>query len=1627
MRLFCPIFRLPHSYINVLFLFNVFFFVSGYAFAQAPTISSFTPGNVCQRQAITITGTNFTRVTAVKVGTQDAAGFTVNSPTTITAVVSNTSQTGKVTVTTPDGSVTTAGDVMIRPSPHPELRDVGTKDAAFSNCDGSLSYTLRVANQSSTPQTNNDYTISWGDGSPAFTQKDWPYNAEVSHHYASQGFFAVTLSITPPNGCTQTRVYQFYNGKNPLASFSTSTSTTGLCVPAPIEFQIGNWTNNTPGTTYEIDFGDQSPHLVLQHPLNTTAVTHLVTHTYTTSSCPAVDFTATLRVSNGCFTTTYTLNQIIIRKKPVADFRTPQTLCINTPVCFTNLTEDGYGGTSCNRNTSFLWEFGDGTTATVKTPPCHTYPRPGTYTVKLSATNNACGDDVKTAQIVILDVSPPPAVAAAPVVYCQGQPATPLTATGTNLLWYNDATGGTGVTTAPTPSTNRPGTYTYYVTQTLPNRCESSRAAITVIVHPLPPVPVVNTPVLLCHNQATGPLTATGTGLRWYNAAAGGTGTPTAPTPATTTTGTVTWYVSQTINGCEGPRTAIEVVVSALAAAPAVSSPLNYCQHQQAIPLTATGDNLRWYTTANGGTGTAIAPTPSTAIAGSTTYYVSQVTGCGESPRSNIVVNVTAGPQASIAYSPAILCNVPNTPATPNAPVPVIRTGASGGAYSITPAGLTIDPVTGTLNPSAALAGTYTIRYTIPASLPCPAYITTTTVTVSSTPAASISYPAICSSDGITSVQLTGSAGGAFSSTAGLNINTTTGAITPASSTPGTYTVTYTVAPSPPCAGFTTSAPVTITPAPTATITYQPATLCNIISAAGTPNPPITPILTGNTGGTYTIAPATGLTINATTGTVNPSGAVPGTYTITYAVAGNGGCALYRTTATLTVSGTPVASISYTGSPYCGSITMPQAVTFSGTKGGTFSAGQGLSVNASTGEIDPSKSTPGSYTVQYAIAPSAPCPGFTTSTPVVINEQPVISFPLSTQAICSGGIAVFRPASTVANTTFNWSVAAPLPAGVSGVSSGTANGATPAISLSFTNTGTASQTLTIRVTPVNPTPAPCPGATYDLTLTVKPITAAPVTDTAHFCMGMPAAPLQVTPLPGNTINWYNNNQQPLLTVPVISTATAATYRYYVSQTNSEGCESPKAAIIAIVHPTLKIISAVASNPSSCGVPSGNIVLHVLDLNDAPVPDMAVTVHYNKFQLPYTFGTRTNASGNITLPLTAGTYSQIYVETAGNCTAQKIPDVFILKDPTPPAQPVAGYNPPICAGATLTLTALSATSEAAGPVAYVWAGPAFGPLADTSSNTVVSFPAVSTAATGTYAVYAMQNNCISLPAAFEVKIIQAPSQPLISTRTPLCAGDDLALQAYSSIPGNTALTWLWKGPGPGLPASRSNVTIDNVQVAHSGIYTVTVTSAETGCSASTDTMIQIGAYPVVTLPQDTITLPTGHLFSLNTVITNAAEPGVLPITQYTWTPAQDLACNNALCSAPVATIKNDICYQVEVTNASGCKARDEVCIRVFCQESQVFIPNAFAPTGEIPENRKLIVRATGINSVKSFRIFNRWGKVLFERSNFPPNSATFGWDGQVNGKPADTGVYIYTVDVICENGVPYTFKGNVTLF
>ena len=154
-----------------------------------------------------------------------------------------------------------------------------------------------------------------------------------------------------------------------------------------------------------------------------------------------------------------------------------------------------------------------------------------------------------------------------------------------------------------------------------------------------------------------------------------------------------------------------------------------------------------------------------------------------------------------------------------------------------------------------------------------------------------------------------------------------------------------------------------------ATISYAGSPYC---SNAGTAN--VT--LTGSTGGTF--SSTAGLTLNAATGAVTLGTSTPGTYTVTYTLNSGIGCPLFTTTASITITAAPAATINYAGSPYCANAGTA-TVTRTGTAGGTYSSTAGLSLDAVTGDVTLGTSTPGTYTVTYTIAASGGCPVFTTT------------------------------------------------------------------------------------------------------------------------------------------------------------------------------------------------------------------------------------------------------------------------------------------------------------------------------------------------------------------------------------------------------------------------------------------------------------------------------------------------------------------------------------------------------------------------------------------------------------------------------------------------------------------------
>jgi gliding motility-associated-like protein len=196
---------------------------------------------------------------------------------------------------------------------------------------------------------------------------------------------------------------------------------------------------------------------------------------------------------------------------------------------------------------SFLWNTG----ATVNAIPASAT---GAYWERVS--NAGC----RTTDTIRVQFIPITAPLVADVTYCQFETPVPLTATGTSLLWYTAATGGVGSATAPTPSTALGGIATWYVSQTI-GICESVRVPVSVIVNPLPPPPAIFAVILYCQGQTFVPFTVAGTGVLWYNSPIGGIASASAPFVNTALPGVYTFYASQTVSGCEGPRIAVVVTV----------------------------------------------------------------------------------------------------------------------------------------------------------------------------------------------------------------------------------------------------------------------------------------------------------------------------------------------------------------------------------------------------------------------------------------------------------------------------------------------------------------------------------------------------------------------------------------------------------------------------------------------------------------------------------------------------------------------------------------------------------------------------------------------------------------------------------------------------------------------------------------------------------------------------------------------------------------------------------------------------------------------------------------------------------------------------------------------------------
>ncbi|WP_170234113.1 PKD domain-containing protein [Segetibacter aerophilus] len=360
--------------------------------------------------------------------------------------------------------------------------------------------------------------------------------------------------------------------------------------------------------------------------------------------------------------------------------------------------------------------------------------------------------------------------------------------------------------------------------------------------------------------------------------------------------------------------------------------------------------------------------------------------------------------------------------------------------------------------------------------------------------------------------------------------------------------------------------------------------------------------------------------------------------------------------------------------------------------------------------------------------------------------------------------------------------------------------------------------------------------------------------------------------------------------------------------------------------------------------------------------------------------------------TAGSFSiNTSVTNTSGCTTSKITPQKVNALPNVSA----GVDSAICLGATITLNASGADN-------YLWTSNTT--LSCSTCSTPVATPVnpvVYYSVTGTDAATSCQKTD-----SVQIKVVQ-PFKITTTVTDTLCIGESVKL----FVTGADTYNW--------TPAADLNDPTSSTPVATPrSTTTYTVTGHDyLNCFTDVATIpITVYPIPVFNIIEDNITIAIGNSAPIKTK--SSAD-----VINWQWFPTTGLSCSN--CAETVTTPTNTIVYKAIATNEGGCKAEDRITINVFCNNGNLFVPNTFSPNND-GSNDIFYPRGKGIAGVKSLQIFNRWGSQVFQKTDFAINDPSSGWDGTFNGKPQEPNVFVYQIEVICETGQVFSFKGDVTL-
>lgn len=483
--------------------------------------------------------------------------------------------------------------------------------------------------------------------------------------------------------------------------------------------------------------------------------------------------------------------------------------------------------------------------------------------------------------------------------------------------------------------------------------------------------------------------------------------------------------------------------------------------------------------------------------------------------------------------------------------------------------------------------------------------------------------------------------------------------------------------------------------------------------------------------------------------------------------------------------------------------------------------------------------------------------------------------------------------------------------------------------------------------------------TEEITVIVRPypVPVVEITPDTTICKN---SIIQLHVSGGYNVYSYNwDNSQPGLSCytscfnPIAAPLETTTYT--VTVTNEYGCSNQGAVTINILDETQPFLG---NDRTICE--GGSIQLDASFGND---PQWLVTDGLSCSACPDPFASPEQQTAYIA-----------QVTTDNGC---KIRDTLVINVMTP-EDIDSGEDVRICKGETVSLSG-------------VGEGNVFWTPNDGMTHPTSFYPEVSPSVTTTFLMTVINDDC-TLRDSVTVEVIQKTDISLEDVT--VCKGEGVMLTVEGQA---DAYQWF---PSPAL----SSLEVENPIASPSNSTTFTVVASFASCEPDT------ASATVYVLPNPQIIMESEvSFFPGQEVRLHASVDGFGDYT-YLWSPDTAISC--IMCNNPIVTPSGSETYVVTVTDKeTGCSAEKSVHLKLLneCPEELISIPNIFTPNGDgVNESIKLYFSSVLNNEIYSFKIFDRWGTLVFETTN-----SHEAWDGKYNGRDLPSGVYIYLVEAPCE--------------